>query len=338
MENQESSMDLTRLIPFFIENSSQPFAIADPYGKITYVNRACSDTLGFTREELLSMDWARDLTPPGWGELELSMLTDIHRTGKPARYEKEYLNKNGTHVPVELLVHLIKDDSGKPLYYYTFVTDLTERKLAEKKLQQSLFEKEILMKELQHRVKNNLNIIVSLLDLELDKVTDEKVKRVFINSRSRIMSMSTIYERLYSTGQVDSVDMSSYISEIAMFLSGTYIIDRTKISIETDLENIMLDMRRAVPVGLIINEAVSNALKYAFPGNGSGVVKISFKKEDESATLGISDNGAGLPAGFNSEKNSNLGLMLISILAEQIGGKLNISCSGGTGITITFRL
>lgn len=338
MENLESSPDLQTLIPFFIEHSSQPFAIADPYGKITFVNRACCDTLGYTRDELLSMDWARDLTPSGWSDIESGMLIDIHRTGKPVRYEKEYLNKNGTRVPVELLVHLIRDDSGKPLYYYTFVTDLTERKLAEKKLQQSLFEKEILMKELQHRVKNNLNIIVSLLDLELDKINDEKTKRVFISARSRIISMSTIYERLYTTGQVDRVDMASYISEIVRFLSGSYIVDPSKIAITADLETVMLDMRRAVPVGLIINEAVSNALKYAFPANRSGVIKISLKKENESAILDISDNGAGLPAGFDLEKNASMGLTLINILAEQIHGRLSITRTGGTGVTITFRL
>jgi PAS domain S-box-containing protein len=338
MINTKSNIDKERLIPFFVENSSQPFATADPDGKIIFVNKACCDTLGYTEDEFLTMDWAKELTPPGWSEIESIKLSELHRTGEPVRYEKEYIHKNGTHVPVELLVHLVKDNSGAPLYYYTFVTDLTERKLAETKLKQSIVEKEILMKELQHRVKNNMNIVASLLDLEMEKLSDEKAKDVFINARSRIFSMSSIYERLYTSGQIDSIDLYSYINDLTDSLSETYVIDHSKIIVKSELEHIILDLRRAVPVGLIVNELVSNALKYAYPGNNSGKILIILEKHNNKVTLRISDNGIGLPDGFNLENNSDMGLILVSLLTDQIKGKLRIENSGGTSVIITFEL
>jgi len=338
MEDSKSRIDKERLIPFFVENSSQPFATAYPDGKIFFVNKACCDTLGYTEDEFLSMDWSKELTPPGWSEMEIEKLTELHKTGKPVRYEKEYIHKNGSYMPVELLVHLIKDDSGNPLYYYSFVTDLTERKLAEKKLRQSLFEKEILMKELQHRVKNNLNIICSLLNLELEKLTDEKAKNVFINASSRIHSMSAIYERLYISDQIGSIDLYVYITDLINSLTETYVIDRSKIILVPELEHITVDLQKAVPAGLIVNELISNSLKYAYPGNDRGKIRISLEKHDDQAVLGISDDGIGLPAGFNLEKNSDMGLTLVNILTEQLNGKLDISCSSGTSFIITFKL
>lgn len=336
MKDLKSRIDKEHLIPFFVEHSSQPFATAYPDGKIFFVNNACCETLGYSEEEFLSMDWAKELTPPGWGELEVQKLTELHRTGKPVRYEKEYIRKDGTHMPVELLVHLIKDDSGNPLYYYSFVTDLTERKDAEKKLQQSLREKEILMKELQHRVKNNLNIIASLLELEMEKLTDECAKNVFLSARSRIHSMSSIYKHLYASDQIDSIDLCTYITELINSISETYVIDRSKLILIAELEHIMADLKKAVPVGLIVNELVSNSLKYAYPGNNPGKIRVSLEKHGDMAVLAISDNGVGLPDGFSFKNNSSMGLTLVSILTEQINGKLNVAGSGGTSIIVTF--
>lgn len=338
MKSSSSGIDKEILIPFFIEHSSQPFATAGPDGKIFLSNKACCNMFGYTEEELIELDWAKDLTPPGWEKIESEKLAELHTYGKPVRYEKEFIHKDGYIIPVELLVHLIKNNSDNDICYYAFVTDLTERKLAEKKLQQSLIENAILMKELQHRVKNNLNIVASLIEIELEKLTDQKSKDIFINAKSRIHSISSIYKRLYTSGQIETIDLSVYIDDICKSLSETYIIDPSRIAISSKLKNIMIDTRKAVPLGLILNELVANAVKYAFPGNKSGIIEIGLKKENENVILSIMDNGIGLPENFTLENDSNMGLTLVNLLTEQIKGVLNISRFGGTGFTITFKL
>lgn len=338
MTEKTAKADFAHLIPFFVEHSSQPFATADPCGKITFINKACCDTLGYSESELLAMDWAKDLTPPGWQGSEAAILNDLHITGKPVRYEKEYIHKNGSSVPVELLVHLIRDDSGEPLYYYTFITDLTERKQAETRLQLALAEKEILMKELQHRIKNNLNIISGLIDLEMDKLDDAYTRSIFASAKSRINSIATIYEKLYISGKIDTVDLSDYICDISKTLERTYIAPNSNIRIDHSLEHLMLDLRRAVPLGLILNELVTNAIKYAFPELNDGIICISLYNDADTLVLSIRDNGKGLRPGFTVEKHANMGLTLVKMLTEQIHGKLEIKNNSGTEIIISFKL
>ncbi len=203
-------------------------------------------------------------------------------------------------------------------------------------LEKEVTTKTILLKEIHHRVKNNLNIIASLLSLQLGEVEKGKdAKDAFIESRGRIYAMAQVHEKLYETENFSEIEMSSYIENVTNELIATYNIGKS-ISLETDIESIRLDINQAVPFGLILNEIISNSLKYAFPGNKKGVINISLKREDGSIVFTVRDNGVGIPETINPESSDSLGLTLIHLLTDQIDGTLNISRTGGTEFVIRF--
>ncbi len=203
-------------------------------------------------------------------------------------------------------------------------------------LEKEVTTKTILLKEIHHRVKNNLNIIASLLSLQLGEVERGKdAKDAFIESRGRIYAMAQVHEKLYETENFSEIEMKSYVENVTNELVATYNIGRS-ISLEMDLESIYLDINQAVPFGLILNEIITNSLKYAFPENREGIIKISLKKEDRTIVFTVSDNGIGIPETIDPANSDSLGLTLIHLLTDQIDGTLHISGTEGTEFVIRF--
>ncbi len=208
---------------------------------------------------------------------------------------------------------------------------------AEKKIQESLSEKEVLLKEVHHRVKNNLQIISSLLNLQMSQSTDPALTEGLRESQSRVRAMALIHEKLYQSEDLARVDMSSYISSLTSALVTTYRMAAGKVDVQIDTSNIFLDLESAIPCGLIVNELISNSLKYAFPGDRTGVINVSFKeKQTGFFTLLVTDDGVGLPKGFNPEKGSSLGLKLVSSLVKQIQGEMTVANEVGVNYEINF--
>ena len=200
-----------------------------------------------------------------------------------------------------------------------------------------LLHKEILMKELQHRVKNNLAVVVSLLDIGMEHLSEEKSIKIFQDAKGRIHSMSAVYERLYLSKDLMSVDLREYIKHLAQYAFNTYNIDSSKIRPVFTLEEISIDSKRAVPLGLILNELITNALKYAYPGDLSGEVRISLSKSGNIISLSISEDGVGLKEGFDYQSEYHMGFMLIQMLSKQIGAEYYVKNENGTSITISFQ-
>ncbi|MBA4419197.1 MAG: hypothetical protein C0392_15015 [Syntrophus sp. (in: bacteria)] len=234
---------------------------------------------------------------------------------------------------LEISTSPILDRKGTVTGSVHIVKDITSRKQAEEALKSSLREKEILIREIHHRVKNNLSVILGLLDLQSGRIeTAEQAVAAFQKSRDRIYSMALVHQRLYEKTDLSSIDMEFYIDDISSKLKDIYAPDRN-IIIESNAKGVLLDINRAVPLGLILNELITNSLKYAFPDNREGSITLSLSLQDTSLCLSVADNGIGLPEEIRGD---TFGMELIRLLTEQIDGILDIQRDKGTRFTITF--
>jgi len=226
-------------------------------------------------------------------------------------------------------------------------TDITERKKVEEQIKASLREKEILLREINHRVKNNLQIISSLLSLQADSIEDKQAQKLFEESQNRVRSMALIHEKLYQSKDFAHVNFGGYISNLATELFQFYKVNPSKIKLVLDTEDISIDVNTSIPCGLIINELITNVLKHAFPfstvssGNGKDVlneVSISLKQMDSTIELTVSDNGVGIPSDIDFSHPKSLGLHLVHMLAEsQLNGNIELDRSHGTRLKIVFN-
>lgn len=219
------------------------------------------------------------------------------------------------------------------------IDDITERKRAEEQIKASLKEKEVLLREIHHRAKNNLQLIFSLLKLQSGYIKDKQDIEIFKESQNRIKSLALIHERLYQSKDLANIDFNEYIKNLANSLIKFYGTDRDKIALKVDVGDVLLGVDAAIPCGLIVNELVSNSLKHAFPEGREGKVKIALRSTDEKEIeLVVSDNGVGMPEDLDFRNTESLGLHLVTILAEdQLQGKIELDRTKGTKFQIKFK-
>ncbi len=216
-------------------------------------------------------------------------------------------------------------------------TEITERRSVEERLRESLEEKEILLKEVHHRVKNNLQIVSSLLELQAASIEDEQARKVFMDSQDRIRSMGLIHEKLYRTGNLSHMDFGEYLENLAGRLFNAYVSDPERVSLHIAAPNVSMGIDEAVPCGLIVNELMTNALKYAFQDGRKGEIRVGFDIDpDGRARLMVADNGVGLPVGLDPVNCETMGLQLVCILTRQLGGSIEVGAPG-TRFVIRFR-
>lgn len=307
----------------------------DTKGRYLGCNKEFSKLVGVTPEAIVGKTvfevWSSE-------QAETFHRKDSELLQKPAYQIYEYTLTTNEGTPLDVICYkdVFMDENGMVSGIIGTFVDITARKKAEERIKQSLKEKEALLREIHHRVKNNMAVVSSLLSLQAGKITDAAVKQVFVESRQRVKSMALVHEKLYQTEDLSSVDFKDYIKSIVSEIISLYRIDTGIIRTEINIQDIELDLESAVPCGLIINELLTNAFKYAFPDNRSGVLSINFTKIDGSYTLTIRDNGVGLPEGFDYKKTDTLGLQLVNILTGQLKGILQIKSDNGTEAVITF--
>ncbi|MCK9151861.1 sensor histidine kinase [Methanobacterium alcaliphilum] len=214
--------------------------------------------------------------------------------------------------------------------------DITEQKKAEKLIQDSLHEKDMMLREIHHRVKNNLQVISSLLNLQSSTISDEKDLELFIESQNRIKSMALIHENLYQSEKMSHINFKDYLNYLANQLLMSYSLN-TRVSLNMDCEDIYLGLETAVPCGLMANEIITNSMKHAFPNESKGNINIIFKEKENNYLLSISDDGIGLPDDLDLENSTSLGIQIIRSLINQIDGELKIKKDNGTEFIITFK-
>ncbi len=209
------------------------------------------------------------------------------------------------------------DKAGKPVLMSGICIDNTERKRTEKQVEESLHEKETLLRELYHRTKNNMNIISSLVALQAAAVSDLNVQRMFADMQSRIRTMSLVHEKLYQSQDLSNLDMREYIGDLARTILAGYKSRAARVALDLDIESVAFSIDAAIPCGLVINELMTNSLKYAFPEEMTGRIGISLRMSPgEEATLCYKDNGIGFPDGFEPLKATSLGLKMVQNLVR----------------------
>ena len=221
--------------------------------------------------------------------------------------------------------------------FISLALESEERMQAEDEIKKSLKDKEILLREIHHRVKNNLQVISSLLYLQSKKVHDGFINDALLESQQRIKSMVMIHERLYKSDDMTGINYGEYVNELTNTLFRSYRLDSSKVKLQLDVGQIRFDTDTAVHCGLIINELVSNSFKHAFPDNRSGLIRISLNCDrDNKFTLIVSDDGVGLKDDFDLEKSDTLGIQLVKTLTDQLGGTVEMHKNAGTTFKIEF--
>lgn len=205
-------------------------------------------------------------------------------------------------------------------------------------LQQSLHDKEILLKEIHHRVKNNLAIMSGLFELQLDNTDSKETEKVLRNSQSRLQSMALVHDKLYQTSSLSEIEMAHYIPELVESLRNTFESSIQDVELRFDIDDICLDIDHAIPCGLLINEIVVNAFKHAFQQVDDAVISVAMHRDGNRITLTIADNGKGIPKNLDITKSTSLGMMLIDTFRDQLDGNLDISSSNGTRFTLVFSV
>ena len=322
----------------FFESDPDYAILIDSKGVIADVNHAAMQISGLSKEELVGKSF-RDLNIFHEDELALHQkkFSKVLRREKIVPYEARIINKKGSVIWVlNSSTTITKDD--KINYVLVIGSDISELKNAEIKLKSSINEKEVLLKETHHRVKNNLQIISSLLNLqELYVKEDPTAVNVLKESKNRVLSMAMIHEMLYQSTNLSHINIPNYIENLISNLVYSYGY-KSNIKTVLNVEEIMLNIETSIPVGLIIGELVSNSLRHAFPHNQEGKITLSLKVCNNGYNLVISDDGVDLPPKFDFRNvESTLGLKLVNSLVEQLDGSIELDKNHGTQFTIKFK-
>jgi len=318
------------------QTSPDSILIVDPQEQIIVdVNEGFVNSSGYSREEVV-----------GGSSLELGIWDDpgdrdrfyeaIYEAGTIDGFELDFRRKDGS-VGKGFLSAKILQHHGRPGILIN-VRDITSLMEAQAQLKDSLSEKEILLKEIHHRVKNNLQVISGLLNLQAHHIDDPMSREIYKESQNRVITMALIHEELYQSENLGQVQFGDYIGNLCNNLMVSYGADRKRIDLKMDAVQSELVVDTVIPCGLIINELVTNSLKHAFPGEREGVITVTFRTlPDEQFQLTVSDNGVGIPEDVDINSTPTLGMQLVTVLVQQLGGTLEVGGETGTIFTITFK-
>jgi len=319
------------------DNAPIGMALVSPQGRWLKVNRALCDMLGYGEDELLKLDF-QSITHPEDLHTDLENVEQVLSARRLSyQMEKRYFHKQGQIVFVTLSVSLVRDRHGAPLYFVSQMENITGRKTVEQQIAASLSEKDALLREIHHRVKNNLQVISSILKLQANYIDDPAALEVFNDCQDRIRTMALIHEKLYRTEGLARLNFKDYLESLTSLLLRSQSGRETRVRHEFQLESVELDIDTAIPLGLIANELISNCLKHAFPGRKEAYVLIKLQKSGaEECQLVVKDDGNGLSGDFSLDQTKSLGMRLVRILTDQIRGTVQFQTGPGAEFVITF--
>jgi PAS domain S-box-containing protein len=308
-----------------------------PEPRFDFVSPAVTEILGYTPEEFMAIeDYAHVLLHPD----DLQNIKDLRQGSAQSEPQQlRWRHKNGEYVWLEHRFVAEKDESGNLVSGEGVARDVTERVRVRQVLEQALEEKELLIREIHHRVKNNLAIVSGLLDLQTATTEDELVRSTLLTSQKRILAVARLHEILYRSPDVGQINLAQYIRTLSAELCNA--LGTSDVLVEYDLARVKVPAQQAVYLGLILNELLSNAFKHAFsPGTngGKGAVRVTLHTTREGTEISVGDNGVGLPPDFDRRSTRSLGLQVISLLTEQLGAALTYESAPGTGTTFKLVL
>lgn len=321
-----------------IETAQVIILVLDPEGKILRFNSYMEKISGYSLDEVIGKDWSETFLP----ERERGALRELFLKaigGIPTRGNvNAIVTKGGEERFIEWFDQTIHNAQGSIIGLLSIGQDITERKLQEEKIQASLREKETMLKEIHHRVKNNLQVVQSLLNLQAGEMKDPGAIEALRASRDRIRSMALVHEKLYQSPDLSSIDMADYLRNLSTRLLHSLQVSPDKVNFKLEVEEIQIGIEKAIPLGLILNELISNALKHAFPGGRAGEIRVGFARVDGGMIrLTVGDNGIGFPKEVDFSKTDSLGFQVITALVEQLEGTMEMKRDIETVFTITFR-
>ncbi|HMB46408.1 MAG TPA: histidine kinase dimerization/phosphoacceptor domain -containing protein [Candidatus Methanoperedens sp.] len=321
----------------FINNTSDAIIIIDMEKKILQVNKGFEKLYGWTATEAIGIQLP--IIPDNLMPETKKLLAEVESGKVITAHETIRRRKDKTLFDVSVTISPIKDASGKVVAFAGISRDITERKRAEEQTMCSLLEKETLLREIHHRVKNNMQVISSLLRLQSKYIKDKDDLEIFKDSQNRISSMSLVHEKLYQSNDFTKIDFSVYVNDLVKSLFHSYGAISNNIIPNIKVNNVSLGIDSAIPCGLIINELVTNSLKHAFPDGRKGEIRVFMGQTGEKEfELVIRDNGVGIAQGIDFDKSDTLGLHLVRILAEnQLHGEINLIRNHGSEFKINFK-
>lgn len=321
-----------------VKAAPNAMVMANAKGELMLVNAAAEALFGYTRQELIGLP-VEVLLPERSRSIHPGLRAGFHqspqRRAMGAGRDLHGRRKDGTEVPVEIGLNPISTPDGPAVL--ASIIDITERKRSEERLESHLREKDVLLKEVHHRVKNNLQVISSLLNLQADAIRNPEALAPLRESRGRVHVMALVHEKLYQGGDLARLDFADYLRELTGNLFNLYGCDPGRIRVEVQSDPVQLELDQAVPCSLIVNELLSNAFKYAFPGTATGIVHVRLNQvEPGRLRLEIGDSGVGLPQDLDWHNACSLGLQLVRMLTRQLKGELEISPGKGLTARIGF--
>ncbi|MGK7368640.1 MAG: PAS domain-containing sensor histidine kinase [Candidatus Halalkalibacterium sp. M3_1C_030] len=305
-------------------------------GTITDCNIRACEMFGYSREEMIGIN-TRELTPEEYKNSQPDIISETMTTGSEA-WERVYQKKDGTRLTTEINTKMYTRANENRIIAY--VRDISEQKKNEQTIKASLKEKETLLAEIHHRVKNNLAIISGLLEMQTFNAEGDIVNELR-ESQSRIQSIAMVHEKLYQSDSFTDIPFSTYIDELFRFIGDTFNTEGRKMKIEKNIENVSLDVSQAIPCGLILNELITNSYKHAFTdidtNTETPTIAVTLKKVKGLIKLEVADNGKGLPPKFEINQSTSLGTTLIRTLVQQLNGELDVSSDHGACFSISFK-
>jgi PAS domain S-box-containing protein len=323
----------------FMNNSQTLAFIKDQEGRILYINNTCEQIWGMTLADC-SGKTNHQLWPAEVADRLRANDSAVIESDESSQLVEEVSLRNGRTVPMLTFRFPFADGDGRRLLGGVSI-DISEQVRTQKALSSALAAKELLLKEVHHRVKNNLQIISSLLSMQSESLPDPAAARALQDSQGRVQCMALIHERLHLDDEPDRLDFREYAAKLARDLFYSYGVDSERIRLRFELEPISLELNQAIPCGLILNELLTNSLKYAFPNEranqreGEILVKLGWAG-DESVKLTVADNGVGLPMDFDWKESQSLGLRIMNILGRQLDGTVRREPGAGTVFSLTF--
>lgn len=318
----------------YIINSSIDMIIAtDKRGMITEFNQAAGSGFGLFSTSVIGRSSIQLFSKKSERK---KIIRKVFRDGKWSG-DVECMRSDDSTFVAYLSASLIKSASGETIGTMGVLRDVTELKIAEAELKENIHQKEVLLKEVHHRVKNNLQVISSILNLQTSYISDPDTLTIMRECQDRIKSMAFIHESLYQSADLAQVDFTEYLQNLCNNLKYSYMSPDRNIALDFDIDEISLSLDSAIPCGLIVNELVSNCFKYAFRNQKEGIIKISLAKENNNKVLVVHDSGQGLPLDIDFRNTDSLGLQLVVTLVDQIDGEINYEFSEGSKFIINFK-
>lgn len=324
-----------------VEGAPSAMVMVDASGRIVLVNRETERVFGYTRDQLVGRP-VETLVPERFRDQHPAHRFDFlcAPTIRPMGAGRDLfaLRSDGVEVPVEIGLNPIETRDGA--FVLASIVDITERKRAQAQIEAALAEKTVLLNEIHHRVKNNLQIVAGLLMLQAGQVRTPEIRALLDESRSRVQTMALIHQFLYETGDFSRIDLGEYLARLVLMLRETFATERNRVKLTVANEKVLVDISLAIPCGLLVNELVANAFKHAFVGGHGGEVRLSLRAPTAAQTnvvLIVADDGVGLPADLDLASVRSLGLKLARQLADQMQAGLEIVRTPGEGACFELR-